>query len=46
MFIAVIHNDKTMSLIKKMHYLKGCLKSKAARIISRIELWNGKSTYC
>jgi len=26
MFIVVVHDDKTMLLIKKMHYLKGCLK--------------------
>jgi len=37
MFIAVVHNDK-MPLIKKMHYLKGCLKGEAAGVISRIEL--------
>jgi len=35
-FIAVVH--KTMPLIKKIHYLKGCLKGEAAGVISRIEL--------
>jgi len=38
MFVAVVHNDKTMPLIKKMHYLKGCLKGEAAGVISKIEL--------
>jgi len=38
MFITVIHDNKTMPLVKKMHYLKGCLKGKAVRIISRIPL--------
>jgi len=38
MFIAVVHNDKTMPLIKKMHYLKDCFKGEAAGVISRIEL--------
>jgi len=38
MFIAIVHNDKTMPLIKKMHYLKDCLKGEAAGVISRIEL--------
>jgi len=32
-FIAVVHNDKTMPLIKKMHYLKGYLKRETAGII-------------
>jgi len=31
-FIAIVHNDKTILLIKKMHYLKGCLKSEAAGV--------------
>jgi len=38
MFIAVVHNDKTMPRINKMHYLKGCLKHEAAGVISRIKL--------
>jgi len=37
MFIAIVHNDKTMPLIKKMHYLKGYFKGEASRII-RIKL--------
>jgi len=38
MFISVIHNDQKIPLIKKMHYLKGCLKSDASGVISRMEL--------
>jgi len=38
MFTAVVHNDNTMPLVKKMHYLKGCLKDEVVRIISRIPL--------
>jgi len=37
MFIAIVHNIKTMPLIK-MHYLKGYLKGEATRVISRIKL--------
>jgi len=37
-FIAVVDNDEKMPLIKKMHYLKGCLKDEATGIISRIEI--------
>jgi len=38
MFKALVHDNKTMPLVKKMHYLKGCLKGKAAQVISRIPL--------
>jgi len=38
MFISVIHNDEKIPLIKKMHYLKGCLKGDAVGVISRMEL--------
>jgi len=38
MFIAVVYNDEKIPLIKKMHYLKGCLKGEAAGVINRIEL--------
>jgi len=38
MFVSVIHNDQKILLIKKMHYLKGCLKGDAAGVISRMEL--------
>jgi len=38
MFISVIHKEQRIPLIKKMHYLKGCLKGDASGIISRMEL--------
>jgi len=38
MFVSVIHNDLKIPLIKKMHYLKGCLKGDASAVISRMEL--------
>jgi len=36
-FIAVVHDDKTMPFIKKMHCLKDCLKGEAAKVISKIQ---------
>jgi len=38
MFIAMVHNNKTMPLVKKMHYLKGYLKSEATQSMSWITL--------
>jgi len=38
MFVAMIHNDKTIPLVKKMCYLKSCLKGEAARVISGIKI--------
>jgi len=38
MFIIVVHDDKTMPLVKKMHYLKGCFNTETARIMNRIPL--------
>jgi len=38
MFISVIHKDQRIPPIKKIHYLKGCLKSDASGVISRMEL--------
>jgi len=38
MFLSLIHNGLKIPLIKKMHYLKGCLKGDAATVISRMAL--------
>jgi len=38
MFVAMIHNDKTIPVVRKMWYLKSCLKGEAAGVISRIEI--------
>jgi len=44
MFVSVIHNDQKIPLIKKMHYLKGCLKDDAAGVINRMEQSNAKQS--
>jgi len=36
--LALIHDNKMMPLVKKIHYLKEYLKGESARIISRIPL--------
>jgi len=37
-FLSLIHNDQRIPPVKKMHYLKGCLKGDAATSIGRIPL--------
>jgi len=38
MWTVLVHDDNTMPLVKKMHYLKGCFNGETARIMNRIPL--------